>query len=57
MVNYSIKNKVSLLDEAPDMPPEQKAKYVGITLEKAYCLEQLINEFFDITRFNLQKGD
>ena len=36
------------------MPPEQKAKYVGITLEKAYRLEQLINEFFEITRFNLQ---
>lgn len=34
---------------------EQKAKYVNITLEKAYRLEQLINEFFDITRFNLQK--
>jgi two-component system sensor histidine kinase VanS len=27
---------------------------VGITLEKAYRLEQLINEFFEITRFNLQ---
>jgi two-component system sensor histidine kinase VanS len=36
------------------VPPEQKAKYVGITLEKAYRLEQLINEFFEITRFNLQ---
>jgi two-component system sensor histidine kinase VanS len=44
---------LSLLDEAPDMPPEQKAKYVGITLEKAYRLEQLIDEFFEITRFNL----
>jgi len=45
---------LSLLDEAPDMLAEQKAKYVGITLEKAYRLEQLINEFFEITRFNLQ---
>jgi len=50
----SIIGYLSLLDEAPDMPPEQKAKYVGITLEKAYRLEQLINEFFEITRFNLQ---
>lgn len=50
----SVIGYLSLLDEAPDMPSEQKAKYVGITLEKAYRLEQLINEFFDITRFNLQ---
>jgi two-component system sensor histidine kinase VanS len=50
----SVMGYLSLLDEAPDMPPEQKAKYVGITLEKAYRLEQLINEFFEITRFNLQ---
>jgi len=50
----SVIGYLSLLDEAPDMPYEQKAKYVGITLEKAYRLEQLINEFFEITRFNLQ---
>lgn len=43
-----------LLDEAPDMPREQKAKYVHITLDKAYRLEQLIDEFFEITRYNLQ---
>jgi len=50
----SVIGYLSLLDEAPDMPPEQRAKYVGITLEKANRLEQLINEFFEITRFNLQ---
>ncbi|MGE5683000.1 MAG: sensor histidine kinase, partial [Bacillota bacterium] len=50
----SVIGYLSLLDEASDMPPEQKAKYVGVTLEKAYRLEQLINEFFEITRFNLQ---
>ena len=50
----SVIGYLSLLDEAPDMPSEQKAKYVGITLEKAHRLEQLINEFFEITRFNLQ---
>ena len=36
------------------MPAEQKAKYTGIALNKAYRLEELIGEFFDITRFNLQ---
>lgn len=50
----SVIGYLSLLDEAPDMPPEQKAKYVAITLDKAYRLEQLIDEFFEITRFNLQ---
>ncbi|HHL4893846.1 TPA: vancomycin resistance histidine kinase VanS [Bacillus thuringiensis] len=43
-----------LLDEAPDMPRKQKEKYVHITLNKAYRLEQLIDEFFEITRYNLQ---
>ncbi|GFP76548.1 Adaptive-response sensory-kinase SasA [Clostridium fungisolvens] len=50
----SVIGYLSLLDEAPDMPLNQKSKYVGITLEKAYRLEELINEFFEITRFNLQ---
>lgn len=50
----SIIGYLSLLDEAKDMPIEQREKYVGITLEKSNRLEQLINEFFEITRFNLQ---
>jgi two-component system sensor histidine kinase VanS len=50
----SVIGYLSLLDEAPDMPAKQKAKYVNITLEKAFRLEQLINEFFEITRYNLQ---
>nr|WP_238357698.1 vancomycin resistance histidine kinase VanS [Cohnella zeiphila] len=50
----SVIGYLSLLDEAPDMPVEQKAKYVHITLTKAYRLEQLIDEFFEITRYNLQ---
>lgn len=50
----SIIGYLTLLEEAPDMPIEQRAKYTTITLDKSYRLEQLINEFFDITRFNLQ---
>lgn len=49
----SVIGYLSLLDEAPDLPLPQRAKYTGITLKKAYRLEELINEFFDITRFNL----
>lgn len=51
----SVVGYLSLLEEAPDMPAEQKARYVHITLEKALRLERLINEFFEITRYNLQQ--
>lgn len=50
----SVIGYLSLLNEAPDMPVTQKAKYLNITLEKAYRLEQLIDEFFEITRYSLQ---
>ncbi len=49
----SVIGYLNLLDEASDMPEDQRTKYIGITLEKAYRLEQLIEEFFEITRFNL----
>ena len=50
----SVIGYLTLLAEAPELPPEQRAKYIGIALEKAYRLEQLINEFFEITRMNYQ---
>ena len=49
----SVIGYLSLLDEIPEMPREQRCRYVGITLDKAKRLERLINEFFDITRYNL----
>lgn len=52
----SVIGYLCLLDEAPDMPTEQKAKYVHITLDKAYRLEKLVDEFFEITRYNFQIG-
>lgn len=51
----SVVGYLSLLEEAPDMPAEQKARYVHIALDKAFRLEKLINEFFEITRYNLQQ--
>lgn len=51
----SVIGYLSLLDEAPDMPDLQKRKYIQITLDKSLRLEKLINEFFDITRYNLQQ--
>ena len=43
---------LSLLDEAPDMPEQQKEKYVKVALNKAERLEKLINELFEITKYN-----
>lgn len=51
----SVIGYISLLKEAPDMPVEQRVKYTDIALEKALRLESLINEFFDITRYNLHE--
>ena len=51
----SVIGYLSLLDELPEMPMEQKKKYVRISLDKALRLEKLINEFFEITRYNLQQ--
>lgn len=46
---------LSILDEIDDMPKKQRQKYTSIALEKSYRLEELINELFDIARFNSEK--
>lgn len=51
----SVISYLDLLEEAFDMPETQRKKYIHITLEKALRLEKLINEFFEITRYNLQQ--
>lgn len=48
----SVIGYLNLLEEDPDMPLAQRAKNVHITLEKANRLEEMINEFFEITRLN-----
>ena len=49
----SIIGYLTLLRDEPDLSSEFRARYTGIALDKAERLEDLINEFFDITRFNL----
>ncbi|WP_278803056.1 sensor histidine kinase [Bifidobacterium pullorum] len=49
----SVVGYLSLLDEARDMPEEQRRRYTHIALDKAQRLDALVDEFFDITRFNL----
>ncbi len=50
----SIVAYLTMLEAHPDMPEEEREKYTHISLEKAIRLGELINEFFDITKFNLQ---
>ena len=49
----SVIGYLTLLRDEPDLSPALRARYTGVALEKAERLEDLINEFFDITRFNL----
>lgn len=49
----SVIGYLSLLRDEPQISPELRARYTGIALDKALRLEELIGEFFDITRFNL----
>ena len=49
----SVIGYLTLLKEEPQISQELRCRYTGIALEKAERLEDLINEFFDITRFNL----
>lgn len=45
---------LSILEEHPDLSKEERIKYTQIATDKAQRLEVLINEFFDITKFNLE---
>ena len=49
----SVIGYLTLLRDEPRLSPELRARYTCIALDKAERLEDLINEFFDITRFNL----
>lgn len=51
----SVIGYLNLLEEDPNMPPEQRAVRVHIVLEKAYRLETMVNEFFEITKYKSQK--
>ena len=51
----SVIGYLELLEEAPDMPLKQRAKYTGIALQKACRLEGLISDFFEITRYNIHE--
>lgn len=49
----SVIGYLTLLRDEGQISEELRQKYLSISLEKAERLEDLINEFFEITRFNL----
>lgn len=49
----SVIGYLTLLRDEPQISENLKLRYTNIALDKAERLEDLLNEFFDITRFNL----
>ncbi len=49
----SVIGYLNLLRDEKEISDEVRDKYLSISLEKAERLEELINEFFEIARFNL----
>lgn len=50
----SIIGYLTLLIDEKDIPKNVQEKYMDIVLKKALRVEDLTNQFFDITRYNLQ---
>lgn len=51
----SVLGYLKLIEDEPEITPELVHKYSGIARKKAQRLEELINEFFEITRFSTHK--
>lgn len=49
----SIIGYLSILAEEPDLPPAQRQHYLEAALDKANRLDGMIDEFFEIARFNI----
>ncbi|MEG0276651.1 MAG: HAMP domain-containing sensor histidine kinase [Coprobacillus sp.] len=48
----SVIGYLNLLEESEELSQDMQKQYTHLTLEKAYRLEKLINEFFDIAKLN-----
>ena len=48
----SVIGYLTLLNDEPDIPETTRQRYLGVVLKKALRLEDVINGFFEITRFN-----
>lgn len=52
----SVVGYLTLLKDDPGLTHAQRAKFTGIALDKARRLEELLGEFFDISRMDLDSG-
>ncbi len=50
----SVIGYADMLAEDPDMPRERRVRYAAAVRDKGMRLEGLVNEFFEIARYNLQ---
>lgn len=51
----SVIGYLTLLSDEPNLPVQQRERYVGIATKKAERLEELTTELFEITRYNLSR--
>ncbi|MCL1809690.1 MAG: HAMP domain-containing histidine kinase [Clostridiales bacterium] len=51
----SVIGHLNLLKDEKDISESTREKYISVSLEKAWRLEELIDEFFEITRHNLHE--
>ena len=51
----SVIGYLNLLEEENQISKNTQEKYINIALKKSLRLEELINQFFEITRYNLQE--
>lgn len=49
----SVTGYLQLLQDEPEVSQETRMKYIGVAAAKAERLDELLNEFFEITRYNL----
>ena len=52
----SVVGYLTLLHDDPGLDPERRAKFTGIALDKALRLEELLGEFFDISKMDLDSA-
>ena len=48
----SVIGYLSLLEDEPNKADQEQAKNIHIALDKAYRLDKMVNEFFEITRYH-----
>lgn len=51
----SVIGYLTLLKDEPDISKEMRARYTDVAVNKSLRLEELINELFEITRYNIHK--